>query len=133
MSDNPSEVAREVSEALADDSMVLTDASFGDDVVFCMEAPNVQAINEAITISSNDSSFLLGRSVNSSNGDVMDITASITNDVDASNGSGETEDLWNNAKARSGKRFEKSSGLNYIKSGRFDMKPVSHDFKILAL
>ena len=131
MSDNPREVAREFSEAIADESLMISDVSYGDDVVFCMEAPGVQAINEAITISSTDSSLLLGRSINSSNSDLMDVTPSITNDIDASNFSmafgevKEIDDLWDSAKSRSGKRFEKSTGLNYIKNGRFEMKPVS--------
>ena len=114
---------------MADESVIIMDTSYGDDVVFCLEADKA----EAITISSNDSS-LLKSSFNSSSSDVMEITPSIT-DLDASNMSltiGEANDRWEDARSRSGKRFEKATGLSHIKTGRFELKPVStHKIKWL--
>ena len=121
MSDNPNEVARDYEEVMAEESVIMMDTSYGDDVVFCLEADK----SEVITISSNDSS-LLKSSFNSSNSDVMDITPSIT-DYDASNMSltiGEADNRWEDARARSGKRFEKATGLSHIRTGRFELKPV---------
>jgi len=127
MSDTNQEVVRDYdgSVVTGDDSFMAIDYSYGDDVVFlCSNAGDASHITISSTEDTTKSTFL------SSDGSpgAYDITDSISNDSDATKFSfsdveGDTK--WSDARARSGKRFEKGLGVNYFKSGRFDMKPVS--------
>ena len=133
MSDSRREVERDYNNSVGDRSFDISyETSFGDDVVFCVNDPIVvsstEIVNqEPITISSTETS-MVSKDDSQVTEDSMEITDSIS-EISGATTFGksfdEADDRWSDARSRSGKRFERGTGLVYIKNGRFELKPVS--------
>lgn len=125
MSDSNQEVVRDYngSISLGDESVVsIADCSYADDTVFIANSCD----QSHITISSTEDISRSAFSLSENTPGAFDLTDSITND-DATRfdfGAANPDNKWTDARARSGKRFEKILGEGYFRAGRFDIKPV---------